>query len=116
MNRNKFKELLRCMRFGDISTRAAGNDGEQGKIALIHELRKKFIEACQKNYKTGPCTTIDKSLLAFREKCSFKVCMPFNPGKYDIKVWSMAGASNAYLINAQIYKEKVPMVQSEKSC
>ena len=34
--------------------------------------------------------------------------MPSKPGKYGIKVWSMVDASNAYLMNAQIYKEKGP--------
>ena len=68
MSRNRFKELVGCMRFDDMTTRAARKDGEQGKIALIHELWEKFIEACQKNYKAGPCVTIYESLLAFREK------------------------------------------------
>ena len=68
----------------------------------------KFIEACKKNYSAGPYVTIDESLLAFRGRCSFKVCMPSKPGKYGIKVWSMVDASNAYLLNAQIYKGKGP--------
>ena len=94
------------MRFDDMSTHAAQKDGEQGKITSIHELWEKFIEACQKNYKAGPYVTIDKSLLPFRGKCSFKVYMPSKLGKYGIKVWSMVDASNAYLMNTQIYKGK----------
>ena len=107
MSRNRFKELVRCMRFGDMYTRAARKDGEQGKIALIHELWEKFIKACQKNYTASPYVTIDESLLAFRGKCSFKVCITSKPGKYGIKVWSMVDVSNAYLMNAQIYKGKL---------
>ena len=38
MSRNRFKELVRCMRFDDMSMRAARKDGEQRKIAPIHEL------------------------------------------------------------------------------
>ena len=100
MSRNRFKELVRCIRFDDMSTRANRKDGEQGRIAPIHELWEKFIEACKKNYSAGPYVTIDESLLAFRGRCLFKVYMPSKPGKYGIKVWSMVDASNAYLLNA----------------
>ena len=62
----------------------------------------------QKNYSDGPYVTIDESLLAFRGRCLFKVYMPYKPGKYGIKVWYMVDASNAYLLNAQIYKGKGP--------
>ena len=108
MSRNRFKELVRCIRFDDMSTRATRKDGEQGRIAPIHELGEKFIEACKKSYSADPYVTIDESLLAFRGRCSFKVYMPSKPGKYGIKVWSMFDASNAYLLNAQIYKGKGP--------
>ena len=93
-------------RFDDMSARATRKDGEQGRIAPIHELWEKFIEACKKNYSAGPYVTIDESLLAFRGRCSFNVYMPSKPCKYGIEVWSMVDASNAYLLNAQIYKGK----------
>ena len=108
MSRNRFKELVQCIRFDDMSTRATRKDGEQGRITPIHELWEKFIEACKKNYSAGPYVTIDELLLAFRGRCLFKVYMPSKPGKYGIKVWSMVDASNAYLLNAQIYKGKGP--------
>ena len=78
MSRNRFKELMRCMRFDDMSTHATQKDGEQGKITPIHELWEKFIEACQKNYTAGPYVTIDELLLAFRGKCLFKVIRHLN--------------------------------------
>ena len=53
MSRNRFKELVRCIRFDDMSTRATRKGGEQGRIAPIHELWEKFIEACKKNYSAG---------------------------------------------------------------
>ena len=59
MSRNRFKELVRCIRFNDMSICAARKDGERGKIASMHELWEKFIQACQKNYKAGLYVTID---------------------------------------------------------
>ena len=38
MSRNRFKDLVRCMGFDDMSAHAARKDDEQGKIAHIHEL------------------------------------------------------------------------------
>ena len=35
MSRNRFKELVRCIRFDDMSTRATRKGGEQGRIAPI---------------------------------------------------------------------------------
>ena len=43
MRRNKFKELMRCMRFDDMFMRAAQNDDKQEKIEPIHELLKLLL-------------------------------------------------------------------------
>ncbi|XP_066941098.1 piggyBac transposable element-derived protein 4-like [Macrobrachium rosenbergii] len=91
-----------------MSTRAVRKSGEQGKLAPIYEVWHKFIEACQVNYKAGSCVTVDESLVSFRGSCSFKVYMPSKPNKYGIKIWCIVDATNAYLLNAQIYSGKGP--------
>ena len=108
ISRNRFKMLKRCTRFEDILTREFRKAGEQGKLAPIHEVWQKFIEACQVNYKASSCVTVDESLLSFRGRCSFKVYMPSKPSKYGINVWSMVDSTNSYLLNAQIYTGKGP--------
>ena len=108
MSRERFKQIKRCIRFDKMSMREMRRYGEQGKLAPIYKIWHRFIEACQKSYKAGSCVTIDESLVPFRGRCSFKVYMPSKPSKYGIKIWCMVDATNAYLLNAQIYSGKSP--------
>ena len=48
MSRNRFKELVRCIRFDDMSTRATRKDGEQGRITPIHELWENLLRHAKK--------------------------------------------------------------------
>ena len=108
MSRSKFKELMRCLRCDDMSTQEVQKIGEQGKLAPMHELWQKFIEACQINYKAGPDVTVDESLLSRRGRCSFKVYMPSKLTKYGINVWSVVNPGNLYLLDAQVCRGKGP--------
>ena len=108
MSRERFKQMKRCIRFDKTSTREMRRNDEQGKLAPVNEIWHRFIEACQKSYKAGSCVTIDESLVPFRGRCSFEVYVPSKPSKYGIKIWCMVDASNAYLLNAQIYSGKKP--------
>ncbi|XP_069178889.1 piggyBac transposable element-derived protein 4 isoform X2 [Procambarus clarkii] len=112
MSRARFLQIKKCIRFDDMNTRMERKSGEQGWLAPIHDVFERFVEACQVNYKASAYVTIDELLLPFRGKCPFKVYMPQKTDKYGIKVWSMADATNAYLLNAQIYREKVGQAET----
>ena len=108
MSRDRFKQIKRCIRFDEMLTRAMRKNSEQGKLASIYEVWHKFIEACQVNYKARSYVTVDESLVSFRVRCSFKIYVSSKSNKYGIKIWCMVDATNAYLLNAQIYSRKGP--------
>lgn len=51
--------------------------------------------------------TIDEQLVTFRGRCKFRMFIPSKPGKYGIKIWVLADATNAYMYNAEVYIGKI---------
>ncbi|XP_030749217.1 piggyBac transposable element-derived protein 5-like [Sitophilus oryzae] len=80
MSRNRFSDILRHLRFDDLSTRAERK--EQDKLAPIREITDIFAKNCRESYKPSAFGTIDEQLVTFRGRCSFKVYIPSKPGNY----------------------------------
>jgi len=66
---NRFRFLLRCLRFDNINTRTQRSKTD--KLAPIRDFLTKFISNCQNSYSLEECNTIDEMLVAFRGRCSF---------------------------------------------
>lgn len=105
MSRNRFTDILRHLRFDDLSTRAERK--EKDKLAPIREITEIFAENCRESYKPSAFGTIDEQLVTFRGRCSFKVYIPSKPGKYGIKVWALCDAENFYCCNFEVYLGKI---------
>ena len=50
--------------------------------------------------------TVDKGMIGFRGRLSFRKYMPVKPSKYCIKVWMAADSSNGYILNSDVYFSK----------
>lgn len=105
MSKNRFSDILRHLRFDDLSTRAERK--EQDKLAPIREITDIFAKNCRESYKPSAFGTIDEQLVTFRGRCSFKVYIPSKPGKYGIKVWAFCDADNYYCCNFEVYLGKL---------
>ncbi|GFY42352.1 DDE_Tnp_1_7 domain-containing protein [Trichonephila inaurata madagascariensis] len=104
MTEKRCSVLLRALRFDDSQTRKTRE--EIDKAACISNIFNLFIENCKRNYSLGAYATIDETLVPFRGRVKFRVCMPNKPSKYGIKVMCLTDAHNAYLYNAYVYTGK----------
>ena len=101
MSLNRFRFLLRCLRFDDKATRAERKKVD--KLAPIRQIFEMFVENCKANYVPSEFVTIDEMLVAFRGKCSFRQYIPSKPAKYGIKIHAMCDAKTFYVYNMEIY-------------
>lgn len=103
---NRFRFLLRCMRFDDVNSRA--RRGATDKLAPIRELLNSFNSNSQSSFSLGEYTTIDEMLVAFRGRCSFIQYMAQKPAKYGLKIYAMCDARLFYTYNLEVYCGKQP--------
>ena len=106
MSLQRFRFLLRCLRFDDIRTRSIRKKTD--KLAPIRDIFQGFVNKCSEFYQVSEQCTIDEMLEKFRGKCSFRQYIPTKPGKYGIKIYSLADAQNFYTLNMEIYCGKKP--------
>ena len=73
------------------------------RLILTH-----FSANIQELYKPGRHISVDKGMIGFKGRLSFRQYMPAKPTKYGIKVWMAADASNGFVINHEVYLGKQP--------
>ncbi|XP_063931853.1 piggyBac transposable element-derived protein 4-like [Zophobas morio] len=105
MSLQRFRFLLRSLRF-HIRTRSIRKKTD--KLAPIRDIFQGFVNKCSEFYQVSEQCTIDEMLEKFRGKCSFRQYIPTKPGKYGIKIYSLADAQNFYTLNMEIYCGKKP--------
>jgi hypothetical protein len=101
MSENRFRFLIRCLRFDDVRTRAERRELE--KLAPIRELFENFLANFQNHFIASEYLTVDEQLLAFRGRCAFKQYIPSKPAKYGIKVFALVDAKTSYTFNLEPY-------------
>ena len=97
MSKERFRFLIRCLRFDDLSTRNARK--ETDKMAAFRDVFETFRTACVDNYEPGEFVTCDEMLEKFRGQCPFRQYLPRKPGRYGLKVFACCDARNAYIYN-----------------
>lgn len=106
MSLNRFRFLIRCLRFDDVNTRQQRKEFD--KLAPIRELFESLIKNFQANFTPSQYLTIDEQLVAFRGRCQFRQYIPSKPSKYGIKIFALVDVKNAYTYNMEIYCGKQP--------
>ena len=69
MARNRFREILRFLRFDLRSTRSIRLQAD--KFALVSDLWNRFVDNCISSHKPGPNITIDEQLFSTKARCRF---------------------------------------------
>lgn len=105
MGINRFKTILRHIRFDDKATRTQRRATD--KLAAIRSLFEHFAASCRKYYELSSFTTIDEQLSPFRGKCPFRMYIKSKPAKYGIKLWILCDNETAYCGNAQVCTEYI---------
>ncbi|XP_023213628.1 piggyBac transposable element-derived protein 4-like [Centruroides sculpturatus] len=106
MSEKRFRFLLRCIRFDDITDREERRKID--KLAPIREIHEMFLTNFQKYFTPSEYLTVDEQLLAFRGKCSFRQYIPSKPAKYGIKMFALCDVKTAYTVSLEPYLGKQP--------
>ena len=85
MSRDRFKMMLRFIRFDNENTRAERVLTD--KAALIRDIWIMFNRKLEKLYKPYEYITIDEKLIPFRGYTKVTLYIPSKPAKYGIKVF-----------------------------
>lgn len=98
--RDRYKEILRYLRFDQKDTRCQ----RQGdKLMHIREIFQIFQHNCCTAYVPEPNLTADEQLLPLKTRCSFITFMPQKPDKYGVKFWLLCEVKTKYVANIEIY-------------
>lgn len=104
MNQERFRFLLRALRFDDISTREQRK--RLDKLAPIRDIFENFVKQCRENFRLGEQVTIDEMLESFRGRCEFRQYIRNKPAKYGLKIFAMVDSSCYYTSNLEVYVGK----------
>lgn len=104
MSRQKYKDILRYIRFDDKQTRHRRKSDD--KYAPIRELWQKVMDNAQKCFYPYGHVTIDEQLFPCRSRCSFIQYMPNKPSKFGIKFWLLCDSKTSYILQAFPYVGK----------
>ncbi|GFV89777.1 piggyBac transposable element-derived protein 4 [Trichonephila clavipes] len=104
MVRDKFRELMKFLRFDKNTTRSERLQTD--KFCFISEVWKKFVENSITCYKPGPYITIDEQLFPSKARCCFTQYMPSKPDKFGIKLWLASDVESKFMLNGFPYLGK----------
>ena len=104
MPRERFKNILRFLRFDDHTTRVERVLID--KLAPIREIFESVNKVFHDAYKPGKYVTIDESMCKYHGRCQFLQYIPSKPDKYGLKIWVLADARNYYPLNLEVYTGK----------
>ncbi|KAJ4429761.1 hypothetical protein ANN_21965 [Periplaneta americana] len=104
MSRNRFRELVKVIRFDDKNTREDRRKGD--KFAPLREVFELMNETFLQYYCPGESVVIDEMLSLFRGRCPFKVFMKEKPGKYGVLIRILADCKERYVLRMEVYAGK----------
>jgi hypothetical protein len=104
MSRDRFKEILRFLRFDQKSNRSTRlvND----KFALASDIWSPFVKNSQLCFTPGENITIDEQLLPCKTRCKYVQYMANKPDKFGLKFWLAVDLETKYFLNGFMYLGK----------
>lgn len=106
MSRNRFKAILRTIRFDEHTTREARKEAD--KAAPISEIWMLMNDNLRKHYRPYSNITIDEQLYPFRGRVSFRQYIPSKPAKYGMKIFWACDAETSYPLHGILYLGRQP--------
>ena len=88
---NRFKFLLRCMRFDNYRSRPARQRTD--RLAAIREVWEMFNNNLRNIYVPNEALTVDEQLVGYRGKIPGRTYMPSKPRKYGVKFFWLCEAT-----------------------
>uniref|UniRef100_A0A3B3DUE4 PiggyBac transposable element-derived protein domain-containing protein n=1 Tax=Oryzias melastigma TaxID=30732 RepID=A0A3B3DUE4_ORYME len=106
MSRDRYKELMRYLRFDIKDTRLERLQAD--KFAAISDIWGCFVQNCVQSYDPGNHITVDEQLFPTKVRCPFLQYIASKPDKFGIKFWIAADLNTKYMCNAIPYLGKDP--------
>ncbi|XP_029949607.1 piggyBac transposable element-derived protein 4-like [Salarias fasciatus] len=110
MSRDRFKDIMRHLRFDDKSTRK--ERVQTDKFAAISSVWGSFVTNCVTSYNPGRHITIDEQLFPTKTRCPFLQYSATKPDKCGIKFWVACDWKSKYVCNVLPYLGKDPSLPS----
>ena len=104
MPRDRFKVILRFLRFDDPSTRLERSLLD--KLAPIRHVFDSINASLNRSYSPGKWLTVDEHMARYRGKCPIRQYLPAKPDKYGIKVFILADSKTYYPFVIEAYTGK----------
>ena len=104
MSRDRFKEILRFIRFDDKRSRSERLKND--KFAHISVLWDRFIANAQNCYVPQENLTVDEQLMPCKTRCPYTQYVANKPDKFGIKFWLLNEVETKYVLNAFPYLGK----------
>ena len=98
---NRFKFLLRCMRFDNYRNRPARQ--EKDRLAAIREVWEIFNSNLRNIYNRNEALTMDEQLVGYRGKIPGRTYMPTKPRKYGVKFFRLCEATTGLALKSMVY-------------
>ncbi|CAF1177060.1 unnamed protein product [Rotaria sordida] len=102
MSLERFKNLLRFLRFDDRQRRAKSD-----RLASIRYVFQSFTKQLPRHFIPSENITVDEQLVPFRGRCCFAQYMPKKFAKYGLKFWTLCDVKSRYVLALELYTEKV---------
>ncbi|KAL7859575.1 hypothetical protein SRHO_G00147220 [Serrasalmus rhombeus] len=106
MSRDRYKEIMRYLRFDDKGTRA--ERVKTDRFAAISDIWQRFIKNCNLCYTPGQHITVDEQLFPTKVRCPFIQYIASKPDKFGIKFWIASDLKTKYMCNSIPYLGKDP--------
>nr|XP_022900752.1 piggyBac transposable element-derived protein 4-like [Onthophagus taurus] len=106
MGINRFRFLMRCLRFDNIIDR--NERKKTDNLAAIRKIFEMFVLKFKSMFIPSQYLTLDEQLIAFRGNCPFRTYIPSKPAKYGIKIFALVDCKSIYTCNLEIYCGKQP--------
>ena len=104
MARERFKTILRFIRFDDYQTRLVRMATD--RLAPIRDVLENVRERFKNSFNPHKFVTVDEHMCGFRGRCPFRQFIPTKPDRYGIKIFIIADSLNFYPINIEVYTGK----------
>lgn len=104
MSRDRFREIMRFLRFDMKPTRSTRLQTD--KFALASDVWNNFITNSQRCYKPQDNIAIDEQLFPTKVRCKWTQYIASKPDKFGIKFWLAVDVASKYLVNGFPYLGK----------
>lgn len=106
MNMKRFKFLLSCIHFDDITDREFRVKTDN--LAMIRGVFELFSDNCKNNYTVGENVTINEQIIEYKGKSPSDLYSKSKLSKYEMKIYSLFDKESFYVSVSHLHVKKQP--------